>query len=134
MQRRVGPVAWHLTAAGERPCTGADRFEERVERARAEHQGQRLIAVVGKEPVVSGLQRLAGRHEDGLVSRTTQLKECFLLLLQLHLPLVDSARQIHDAVHPREVRGGQARVGKKRGADTESIRRPRSEANMEKAG
>ena len=62
------PVARHLAAARCRVVRGANRFEEHLGGRDPQREGQGAVAVVGKEPVVRGPQRVRETEQEGLVS------------------------------------------------------------------
>ena len=69
----------------------------------AERQAQRAVAVVGKEPVVAGLQLHAGCGQDRLVAGAADLEEDQALVLELDLLVVDPPRQDHRAVRAEKL-------------------------------
>ena len=99
----------HLPAAGAR-IAGADAREEHLVGRDAECQAQRAVAVIGIEPVVCRLQGLAGRGQNGFVSRTADLKKDQALTFELDFLVVDPPRQDHRAVRAKEIFAREAVV------------------------
>ena len=87
------PVRRHLASAGRRVGDGADGLEEEVVRRHTEPENQRLIAVVGEEPVVAGPQRAGEAEPERLVPGARDLEVHLRLLLQGLLAAVDRPRQ-----------------------------------------
>ena len=102
MVRAAAPEAGHLAAGGSRSRGGAERLEQEIARRHAEHQQERLVAVVRVEPV-GRREREAGGDEDGFVAGAARLEEALLLLLQADLGVVERAREVHHAVDARQL-------------------------------
>ena len=87
----------HLTAARRRVGFGSHGLEQHVFGGHPESQAQGAVAIVGKEPIVAGLEHHAGGGLNGLVSGAGDLKIDFALALEKDLPVVDAAGEVHDA-------------------------------------
>ena len=94
------PVRRHLPAARARVVGRTDRLEQHVGRRHPEPEAQRLVAVVGEEPVVRRSQAARQGQAERLVAGPGDLEEHPALLLHADLAVVDRPR---DAGRP-EVR------------------------------
>ena len=77
----------------------------------AQHERERAIAIVGEEPVVAGLERHAGRHENRFVPGAADLEEDLALVLELDFLVVEPSRQHHPAICGEEIVAREAFVG-----------------------
>ena len=97
MQARVAPVGGHLAAAGRSVGFSSHGLEQHVFRSYAQGQAQRAVAIVGKEPIVAGLEEHARGGLNGLMAGTGDLEKDLALALEKDLPVVDAAGEVHDA-------------------------------------
>ncbi len=100
----------HLATARGGIVGGADRFEQHLVGRHTELQAERAVPVIGVKPVVTRLEGEPGGDVDRLVARAADLKEDAVLPLELDLAVIQSARQVDDAVDVDELFGGQAAV------------------------
>ena len=107
----IRPVRRHLPAAGTGVVGRAYGLQKHFIRSRTKRQAQRAVAIVGVKPVVACLQREAGRHADGFMSRAGDLEKNLLLALQQDLPVINAPGHIHDAIGFDELLAGEALVG-----------------------
>ena len=87
----------HLASAGCRVGGCAHGLQHHFVRRNAQGQGQRTVAVIGIEPVVSGAEREPGGDLDRFVSGAGDLEEDFVLPLEEDFAVVDAARGVHQA-------------------------------------
>src|SRR2546430_6514975 len=104
MERLVPPVRRHLAATRVRVVSRCDGRQEHLRRRHAEREAQGAVAVIGIEPVVRGTQHPAGGDEHRLVPGARYLEEDLVLALELDLPVVETAGEVHDAEHVEQVR------------------------------
>ena len=98
----VAPVRRHLAAAGAWIVFGADGLQQHVERSYAEHQAESAIAIIGVKPIDSGTKKQAGRGSNRFMAGAGDLKENFVLALELDFAVVQPAGEKHRAVQADE--------------------------------
>jgi len=84
----VAPVRRHLTSVRVWISLSADCGKQLFERSHAELQTERAVAIVGIEPIVTGLQHHAGSDEHGFVSCAADLEKNPVLTFELNLLIV----------------------------------------------
>ncbi len=107
----AGPVRGHLASAGAGIVGRAHRLQQHIERLHAQGEGQRAVAIVGEEPVISRLEGQSGRHQQRLMASARDLEEDLLLALEQDLAVVDAPRQEHQPVDLDELLAGEALIG-----------------------
>src|SRR5205085_8169365 len=95
----MSPVRRHLPTVRVRVSRSAYSREKLFERSHSQLQTQGSVAVVWIKPIVTSLQSHPSRYKHGLVPRAADLKEDFVLILQLNLFVINAPREIHSAVH-----------------------------------
>src|ERR1700722_17926022 len=98
----MAPVRWHLTSARGGIVLRADAFEKHFVSRHAERQAESAIAVVGIEPVVSGLEHEARGDENAFMASSADLEVNFVLALELDFAVVELAREEHRAIDADE--------------------------------
>ena len=107
----LAPVRRHLAAARRRVLGRADRLHQDLGRRDAEAEHQRLVAVVGEEPVVAGPQVAGQRQADRLVAGAGDLEEHAALLLHGDLAVVDRPRHARQPEVVDQLLDREAAVG-----------------------
>ena len=102
VQAGVAPVRRHLAAAGAGIILCADSLKEHLDRLHAEHQAESAVAIIGIDPIDAGTKKKPHGGGDGLVARAGDLKENFVLALELDFAVVQTARKVHGAVNADE--------------------------------
>ncbi len=114
VQGAAAPMSGHLTPATGRVGGRAYRLQQHVVRADAQCQAKRAIAIVGKKPVVAGLESQRRAHLQGFMAGGRNLEKDFLLALEENFPVVHRAREKHQAVDFDQLRcGGLIRSGRR---------------------
>ncbi len=111
VQSPVPPVARHLPASGVGVRHRSDSRQEHFLRRHAEREEEGTIPVVGIEPVVGRTGDFPGGDQDRLVAGARDLKVVLVQPLELHLLVVDGARQEHEPIIGDELAGLEAGKG-----------------------
>ena len=111
VQGRLAPVRRHHPAAGRRIVGGADGREQHLVGGEAQHERQRTIAIVRKEPVVAGFQRHSRGDEHRFMPGAADLEKDPALVLELDFLVVETSRQDHPSICFEEIVAGEAFVG-----------------------
>ena len=99
----------HLAStAGDVRC-GSDRLQELFFYSVAESEADGAVAVVRKEPVVTGLQRHSGGYEQCFMAGAGDLEEDLLLPLEHNLAVICFAGKVHEPVKLHQLVPGQLR-------------------------
>ena len=91
-------VGRHLASAAGRIGGRAHGLQQHLGRREAQRQAQRAIAIVGKEPVVTGTHGQRRAHAQRLVARAGDLEVDFLLAFEKDLAVIHAAGKKHQPV------------------------------------
>ncbi len=98
----MAPVRRHLASARSGIVFRADALEEHLVRRHAERKAESAIAIVGIDPVVSGLESETGGDKNGFVAGAADLEVDFVLALELDFAVVELTREKHRAINEDE--------------------------------
>src|SRR5262249_20176578 len=99
VERRAAPVTGHLASAGGRIVGRTSPLLQHVLGSDAERQAESAVAVMRIEPIVGGLQRQRRGDKYSFVAGAGNLKERFVLRLELYFFVVDAPRRVHQAIN-----------------------------------
>jgi hypothetical protein len=77
-------------------------LQEHIERPDAKHQAERAVAIVGIEPIRARAKKKPHSRSDGFVACAGDLKEDFILTLELDFAVVQPTGKKHGAVNTDE--------------------------------
>src|ERR1019366_9794436 len=110
VQAGAPPVPRHLTAPGAGIVFCSHRGEERVERRDPQRKTQRAVTVVGINPIMAGPENESRRGLHAFVPRPANLEKRLVLALELDFAVVQTPREVHDAVNSKKIFPSQALI------------------------
>ena len=108
---RVPPVGRHLATARGGIVGRPHRLQHDLVGRHAESEHERLIAVVGEEPVEAGSERSSQAQQDRLVAGAGDLEEHVALLLEGDLTVVERTGEAHPPEVLEQLGDGNTAVG-----------------------
>src|SRR5882724_344437 len=97
----------HLPAMRIRILLRAHRRQQLFKRSHTKLKTKCAVSIVWIKPIVTRFENHAGGNQHSFMTGSADLKENFILSLELNLLIVKATRQVHHAVHVQQLRARQ---------------------------